>query len=317
MQVAGDVHRAGPGRQGGGQGRRCAGGAGPAPGVRLKRGAGQNEAGEAVASDHVRHALPGQQAELAEEVTRLHPPHAGHPAAGMLHQTIGGPVEDQVQRVGGLTLLHHGGARGEPLHPHVVPGQPHGGRLAGEQGDRLQRGAVGGPLSRIGDPVRELLGHGRVPGREHGVVQPLAPVMVAGQRPERLGGQAGDRDVVGVAVTAVVAEGDDGVRIELPHDVSDHGAQRGPVVRQGPVRVVQHLHALHAEFGGGRAQLALPDRAQRAPGGGGRIADLPPLPAGGRDDHDLGARLGGPGHRAGRAEHLVVRVGEDAEQAPR
>jgi len=53
------------------------------------------------------------------------------------------------------------------------------------------------------------------------------------------------------------------------------------VVLQGPVRVVQHLHALHAEFGRGRAQLALPHRAERAPGRGGRIADLPLLPAGG------------------------------------
>jgi len=86
---------------------------------------------------------------------------------------------------------------------------------------------------------------------------------------------------------------------------------------QGPVRVGQHLHALYAELGGGRAKLALPDRAERAPGRGRRIADLPLFSAGGRDDHDLGARVGRLGHGAASAEHLVVRMGEDAEQAPR
>ena len=89
------------------------------------------------------------------------------------------------------------------------------------------------------------------------------------------------------------------------------------MLRQGPVRVAQQLHTPHAEFGGRRAQLALPDGTERAPGRGGGIADLPLLPAGGRDDHHLGARLGRLGHGAGRAEHLVVRVREDAEQPPR
>ncbi len=74
---------------------------------------------------------------------------------------------------------------------------------------------------------------------------------------------------------------------------------------------------LYAEFGGSGAQLTFPDRAECEPGRGGRIADLPLLSAGGRDDHDLGACLGRPGHRAARAEHLVVRMREDAEQAPR
>jgi hypothetical protein len=58
--------------------------------------------------------------------------------------------------------------------------------------------------------------------------------------------------VVGVAVAAVGAEGDDCVRGELPHDVGDSGAQRGPMVLQGPVGVGQHLHALHAKLGGPR-----------------------------------------------------------------
>jgi hypothetical protein len=81
-----------------------------------------------------------------------------------------------------------------------------------------------------GDPVRQFLGHGGVPGREGGVVQPLLPVVVAGQCPERCGGQLGDRDVVGVAVGAVGAEGDDRVRVERPDDVGDGGAERGPMV---------------------------------------------------------------------------------------
>jgi hypothetical protein len=82
---------------------------------------------------------------------------------------------------------------------------------------------------------------------------------------------------------------------------------------QGPVRVGQYLHALHAELGGSLAKLALPDRAERAPGRRRRIPDLPLLAAGGRDDHDLCARLACQGHRAARAEHLVVRMCEDAK----
>ena len=50
------------------------------------------------------------------------------------------------------------------------------------------------------------------------------------------------------------------------------------MVLQGPVRVGQHLHALHAELGGSRAKLALPDRAERAPGRRRRIPDLPCSP---------------------------------------
>ena len=83
-------------------------------------------------------------------------------------------------------------------------------------------------------------------------------------------------------------------------------------VLQGPVRVGQHLHAPYAELGGGRAKLALPDSAERAPGRGRGIADLPPFSAGGRDNHDLGARLGRAGHRAASPEHLVVGMREDA-----
>ena len=86
---------------------------------------------------------------------------------------------------------------------------------------------------------------------------------------------------------------------------------------QGPVRVGQHLHMPHAKLGGSRGELALPDGTESTPGRDPGIPDLPPLSAGGRDDHDLGARLGRPGHRAASAEHLVVRMREDAQQAPR
>ncbi len=89
------------------------------------------------------------------------------------------------------------------------------------------------------------------------------------------------------------------------------------MVLQAPVRVGQHLHVLHAEFSGRRAKLTLSDRTERSPRRGGRIPDLPTLSASRRDDHDLGARLGRPGHGAARAEHFVVWMGEDAEQAPR
>ena len=88
------------------------------------------------------------------------------------------------------------------------------------------------------------------------------------------------------------------------------------MVLQGPVGVGQHLRVLDAQLGGGRAQFALPDGTERAPGRGCWVADLPPLSAGGRDDHDLGAGLGRLGHRAAGAEHLVVRMSEDAEQSP-
>ena len=94
----------------------------------------------------MRRALACHQAKLAEEVTRLHPPRMDYLAAGMLQQGIGGPVEDQVQGLGRLALLDHARARGKPRHSHVVAGQPHGGRLAGEQRDGLQGGAIGGSL---------------------------------------------------------------------------------------------------------------------------------------------------------------------------
>ena len=173
----------------------------------------------------MRRALACHQANLAEEVTRLHPPRMDYVAAGMLQQGIGGPVEDQVQGLGRLTLLDHARARGKPRHSHVVAGQPHGGRLAGEQRDGLQGGAIGGALPRAGDPVRQFLGHGGAPGREDGVVQPLRPVVVAGEHPEGLGGQLGNRDVARVAVAAVRAERDNRVRIEPPHDLSDRRAE--------------------------------------------------------------------------------------------
>ena len=50
------------------------------------------------------------------------------------------------------------------------------------------------------------------------------------------------------------------------------------MVLQGPVRVGQHLHALHAELGGSRAKLALPDRAERAPGRRRRVPICPCSP---------------------------------------
>jgi hypothetical protein len=137
VKVAGDVHRAGPRRQLGGGGLGCAGGTGAAPGVGRAKRAGQDQAGQALAGHHARRALACHQAELAEEVTRLHLAPVDHLAVGTLQQAIGGPVEDQVQRIGGLTLFDHAGAGRKPLYSHVVPGQPHSGRLAGEQGDRL------------------------------------------------------------------------------------------------------------------------------------------------------------------------------------
>jgi hypothetical protein len=62
-------------------------------------------------------------------------------------------------------------------------------------------------------------------GREDGVVQPLPQAVAGGQRAECLGGQLGDRHVVGVAVPAVGAERDNGVRIELSHDAGDRRTQ--------------------------------------------------------------------------------------------
>jgi hypothetical protein len=40
-------------------------------------------------------------------------------------------------------------------------------------------GAIGDMPTRIGDPARQLLGHGDAPGRKDGVVQALAAVVVA------------------------------------------------------------------------------------------------------------------------------------------
>ena len=88
--------------------------------------------------------------------------------------------------------------------------------------------------------------------------------------------------MVRVAIPAVRAEGDNRVRIVLPHDAGDRRAQRGPVLLQGPVRIGQHLHALHAKLGGSRGKLALPDGTERTPGRDPGIPDLPLLSAGGQ-----------------------------------
>ena len=82
-------------------------------------------------------ALTPYQTQLAEELTRPHPPQPGHLAVGLLEQSVCGPVEDQIQRLRRLSLLDHADAGGKPLHSHVVPGQPHRGRLTREQCDRL------------------------------------------------------------------------------------------------------------------------------------------------------------------------------------
>lgn len=99
----------------------------PRPAYGVIWGARQDEAGEALVGDDTRYALAHHQATLAEEVARLHRPHVDHLAAGILQETIGGPVEDQVQRISRVTRLDDAGARGKPLHAHVVPGQPHSG----------------------------------------------------------------------------------------------------------------------------------------------------------------------------------------------
>ena len=125
-----------------------------------------------------------------------------------------------------------------------------------------------------------------------------------------------DGDVVGMAVAAVRAEGDHDVRPE-PADDLGHLVHQGrePGVGEGAVDVVQAVHFRDAEALAGQAQLGLPDGGDGPPAAGGSVADLAGLAAGRRFHHDLGALFGVAGERSSGAERLVVRMGEDAEQA--
>ena len=86
-------------------------------------------------------------------------------------------------------------------------------------------------------------------------------------------------------------------------------------VGERAVDIVQTAHLGDAEGLAGQAQLGLPDRGDGPPVTDGSVADLACLAAGRRDHHDLGTLFGVAGERSPSAERLVVRMGEDTEQA--
>jgi len=116
----------------------------------------------------------------------------------------------------------------------------------------------------------------------------------------------------------VVVEGQQvpAARPELADDLGHLVYQGGePGVGEGAVDMVQAAHLRDAEAIAGQAQLGLPDSGDGAPVTGGSVADLARLAAGSRYQHDLGTLFGVAGERAPGAERLVVRMGEDTEQA--
>ena len=119
-----------------------------------------------------------------------------------------------------------------------------------------------------------------------------------------------------MAVAAVGTESDDDVRPELADDLGYLIHQgREPGVGQGAVNVVQAAHLRDAEALAGQPQLGLPDGGDGTPVTGGSVTDLARLAPGRRYHHDLGTLFGVAGERAPGAERLVVRMGEDTQQA--
>ena len=122
--------------------------------------------------------------------------------------------------------------------------------------------------------------------------------------------------MVGMAVAAVGPERDDNVRPELADDLGHLIHQgREPGIGEGAVDMLQAARPRDTQTLAGQAQLGLPDSADRVPGTGGGVADLARLAPGRRHHHDLGTLLGVAGERAPGAERLIVRMGEDTQQA--
>ena len=201
------------------------------------------------------------------------------------------------------------------------------GRL-GQQQESVGKGGRPGKAARLaGQPGRQPLDDQQVARREVPVVQPGRPAQGEGGRPVRavpgaggpLAGGRGHRadgDVVGMAVAAVGTERDDNVGPEFADDlrhVLDQGGEPG--VGEGAVDVVQAAYPRDAQTLAGQAQLGLPDSGDGPPVTGGSVADLARLAAGRRHHHDLGTLSGVAGERAPGAERLVVRMGEDTQQA--
>jgi hypothetical protein len=119
-----------------------------------------------------------------------------------------------------------------------------------------------------------------------------------------------------MAVATAGTERDDDIRPELADDLGHlvhQGRELG--VSECAVDVVQASYLRDAEALAGQAQLGLPDGGDGTPGTGGSVADLAGLAAGTRYHHDLGTLSGVAGKRAPGAERLVIRMGEDTQQA--
>ena len=305
--------------------RRCGGrGAGqpgsPAPAGELgRRCRGQDQAGEAGGGDHVGAAVP-----VSEELSHAEPAGLLAAAAVALLPHLRFTGQDQEQLGGRLALLYHARPRRVPADLDVVADVTQGAGRLGQQQESVGKGGRPGKAARpTGQPGRQPLHDQQVARREVPVVQPGRPggrpvrAVPGAARPLAGGrGRRADGDVVGMAVAAVGTERDDDVGPEFADDLRHLVHQGGePGVGEGAVDVVQAAHRRDAEALAGQAQLGLPDSGDGPPVTGGSVADLARLAAGRRHHHDLGTLPGVAGERAPGAERLVVRMGEDTQQA--
>ena len=277
VKVAGDVHRAGSRRRGGGWELGCAGGAGAAPGVRPDRRAGQDEAGETFAGHHMRRALARHQASSPKK------------SPGCIRRRWITWPSGCSSRASAVPLrIRYSASAGSPCSITAVPGGNHctltssrASRMVADSAvNRAIACSAAGSVARCPEPAIQCASSSAMQVRRGGKTAWYSRCPRLWSRTSARNAAVvslGDRDVVRVAVPAVRAEGDNRVRIELPHDVGDRGAQRGPMVLQGPVRVGQHLHAPHAELGGSRAQARPP--GQRRAFAGSRRQDRGSAPA--------------------------------------
>ncbi len=154
-----------------------------------------------------------------------------------------------------------------------------------------------------------------------------ARLVIAGGLDHRLVGNRADRDVVGMPVDAVRAEGNDDARSQLPDLAGDVGngldrrnidqcagmlvllraGHAGVAVSEEP-ELGQASHAHRA------SQLLLADGGQRVPCRKARIAYLADLATSRADEAGCEPLVVGEQHRSGVPERFVVGVGKDPEQ---
>ncbi len=121
--------------------------------------------------------------------------------------------------------------------------------------------------------------------------------------------------MVRMAGDSVGPEGDDHVRIDVTDDVADLGDQRvGGRSGDTAIGDPEEANIVDADAGHGGLEFA-PSLRCALPSRAGIIGGEAGLAVGDRDDRDVAAVGGRPGHQSGGEIGLVVRVRPDAEEA--